>query len=60
MSEKPKILVIGGTERDRERLIDEIFDKLNVMHRVGDDDYFHVRSTNHPWNELILSSLKSH
>jgi hypothetical protein len=58
MSEKPKILIIGGTEQDREKLLDEIFEKLNVMNR--DDLYFHVKSTSHPWGELILSSLASH
>ena len=56
MSEKPKILIIGGTEQEREKLVNEIFEKLNVMNR----DDFHVRSTNHPWGELMLSSLTSH
>lgn len=58
MSEKPKILIIGGTEQDRERLLDEIYEKLDVMTRAGDDDYFHVFSTDHPWNELILRSIR--
>lgn len=57
-NEKPKILIIGGTEQEREKLLNEIFEKLNVMNR--DDLYFHVRSTNHPWGELMLSSLTSH
>ena len=60
MSEKPVILVIGGTEQDRERLLDEIFQKLHVMERSAADYYFRVRSTDHPWEELRLRSLRSY
>lgn len=58
MSEKPKILIVGGTEEDRERLVNEVFEKMNVMHR--EDLYFSVRSTSHPWGDLMLRSLTSH
>ena len=58
MDEKPKILVIGGSVEERERLIDEIFEKMNVMQRT--DLYFSIKSTDHLWRELVLKDLTSH
>lgn len=54
---KPKILVIGGTEEERERLLDEVFERLEVMSRT--DLYFSVKSTNDAWETLRLTSLSS-
>ncbi len=58
MSEKPNILIIGGSESDREKLLDELFESMNVMKRS--DLYFKISSTHHAWNDLRLTSLVSY
>lgn len=56
---RPVILVFADTEEQRDALVGELIEKLQLMERVG-DDVPRLRSTCDDYAELRLNSLTSH
>lgn len=56
---KPVILVFADTEEERDALINELYEKLDLNNRTSDNS-IKLRSTRDSFGDLMLSSLTSH